>query len=52
MLVFLAPELSSRILVYALEGYLIVSGIALIGYAWDSRRIARRVTEANLRSAT
>jgi uncharacterized membrane protein HdeD (DUF308 family) len=51
-LVFLAPQLSSRLLVYIFEGYLVVSGISLIGYAWESRRIARRMTKAKYRGAT
>jgi pimeloyl-ACP methyl ester carboxylesterase/uncharacterized membrane protein HdeD (DUF308 family) len=50
-LVFFAPEVGVRVLVYALEGYLIVSGISMIGYAWHSRRIARRLTEAKLHSS-
>ena len=48
-LVIFAPQLSARVLVYALEGYLIVSGISLMGYAWHSRSIARRATKAKLR---
>jgi pimeloyl-ACP methyl ester carboxylesterase/uncharacterized membrane protein HdeD (DUF308 family) len=51
-LVFFAPQLSSRLLVYVFEGYLIVSGISLIAYAWESRRIARTMTKAKLRSAS
>jgi uncharacterized membrane protein HdeD (DUF308 family) len=51
-LIFFAPQLSSRLLVYFLEGYLVVSGISLIAYAWESRRIARRMTKAKLRGTT
>jgi uncharacterized membrane protein HdeD (DUF308 family) len=48
-IIFFTPQHGSRVLIYVLEGYLIVSGISLIGYAWQSRRIARRVTRAKLR---
>jgi cis-3-alkyl-4-acyloxetan-2-one decarboxylase len=51
-LIFFAPQLSSRLLVYILEGYLVVSGVSLIAYAWESRRIARRMTKAKLRGTT
>ena len=47
--IILDPHLGSRIVVYVLEGYLIVSGLSLAGYAWQSRRIARRVTKPRLR---
>jgi pimeloyl-ACP methyl ester carboxylesterase/uncharacterized membrane protein HdeD (DUF308 family) len=51
ILIVFVPELSSRLLVYVLEGYLIVSGASLIAYAWQSRRIARRMTKATFRDA-
>jgi uncharacterized membrane protein HdeD (DUF308 family) len=49
-IVFFGPNHGTNILVYLLEGYLIVSGISLVGYAWQSRRIARRVTKPKLRT--
>jgi uncharacterized membrane protein HdeD (DUF308 family) len=51
VLIVFAPEISSRLLVYLFEGYLIVSGASMIGYAWESRRIARRMTKAKFRNS-
>ncbi len=47
--IFLAPRSAAPVLVYVLEGYLVFSGCSLIGYAWHSRKIARRVTRPELR---
>ena len=48
-LIFFYPQHGAGLLVYLLEGYLIVSGVSLIAYAWQSRRIARRVAQPKLR---
>ena len=39
------------VVVYLLEGYLIVSGALLLGFAWQSRRIARNAMQPELRRA-
>jgi uncharacterized membrane protein HdeD (DUF308 family) len=49
-IIFFSPQHGTNILVYLLEGYLIVSGLSLIGYAWQSRRVAREVTRPKLRT--
>jgi pimeloyl-ACP methyl ester carboxylesterase/uncharacterized membrane protein HdeD (DUF308 family) len=50
-IIVFAPHHGSRVLIYVLEAYLIVSGISLIGYAWQSRKISRRLTKARLRGS-
>ena len=49
-IIFFSPQHGARVMVYLLEGYLVFSGLSLIGYAWQSRRIARRVTKPELRA--
>lgn len=50
-LVFFTPGHGSKLVVYLLEAWLIVSGAWLLLYAWQSRRIARRVTNPKFRGA-
>lgn len=49
--IFFSPQHGAKVLVYLLEGYLIVSGLSLVAYAWQSRRVARRVVRPTLREA-
>ncbi len=51
-IIFFSPQHGARVLVYLLEGYLVVSGFSLVAYAWQSRRIARRVSKPKLRAET
>jgi hypothetical protein len=47
--IFFAPNHGAHVLVYLLDGYLIVAGLSLVSYAWQSRRIARRAAKPELR---
>jgi pimeloyl-ACP methyl ester carboxylesterase/uncharacterized membrane protein HdeD (DUF308 family) len=48
-LIIFSPKHGAGALIYVLEGYLIVSGLSLVGYAWQSRRIARSAARPALR---
>jgi uncharacterized membrane protein HdeD (DUF308 family) len=50
LIVFFSQGHGEKLLVYLLEGYLIFSGVSLIAFAWQSRRVARRVVKPKLRA--
>jgi pimeloyl-ACP methyl ester carboxylesterase/uncharacterized membrane protein HdeD (DUF308 family) len=50
LIVFFSAGHGVRLLVYVLEGYLIFSGVSLVAFAWQSRRVSRRAVKPKLRA--